>query len=254
MNSPKALRFCLATMAILVGSTSTASATEDGWYYQLSLGVANFSSPLTDAIDAVNAELAADPELEVTGTGFVDDSDSTWTFAIGYRINPYVGLELAYVNLGKQGFGATTDDATDIPWELWQLIVPEATPAEVASLNASAELDGEIRSGGALVSLFGSYPINNFEFSGRLGLFFAKTQLSGDLFLQDNTDPTLIGEFDFDSTKSTMELMAGLGVGYTFFDHLQVRLDYSFFPDVGDEELTLETDVSAITAGVAYRF
>jgi opacity protein-like surface antigen len=169
---------------------------------------------------------------------------------MGYRINQYIGIELAYVNLGVQGFSAT-GDALDVPWEL---IDPSITEDDLVGLDATADLDGEIRSGGALLNVLGTYPINNFEISGRLGLFFAKTKLSGRIFLQDNTDPTLTAEQTFEQTKSTMEFAAGIGAGYTFFDHLQVRLDYSFYADVGDENTTLETDVSTITAGVAYRF
>jgi opacity protein-like surface antigen len=48
--------------------------------------------------------------------------------------------------------------------------------------------------------------------------------------------------------------MGGVGVGYTFFDHLQVRADYAYYMDIGEERKTLETDISTVTVGVAYRF
>jgi opacity protein-like surface antigen len=231
---------CLAALAILVGGTSIASATESGWYYALNYGLSAFSSPLTDAIDKV------DPDAE--GTGFVDDSDASWSFAIGYRVNQYFGFELAFVDLGKQAFGAS-GPASDLPWEL---IAPEVNPDDL--IGFSADFSGDVHSAGAQLAGLGTFPLGNFEFSGRAGILFAKTRLSSRLFIQEDLDPTNFGEGSFEQTASTIEFMAGVGVGYTFFDHLQVRTDFSYYLDVGDEKKTLETDISTVTVGVAYRF
>jgi long-subunit fatty acid transport protein len=48
--------------------------------------------------------------------------------------------------------------------------------------------------------------------------------------------------------------MYGLGAGYTFREHFQVRIDWIAVPNVGDESETGEGNVQLFTAGFRYRF
>jgi hypothetical protein len=243
MQSPGILTRCLAVSTLVMGGISVASATESGWYYGLNFGASNYSNTLTDA--ASQAE--ADDESDGQSFGSVDDSGTTWSFAMGYRINPYIGLEVAYVDLGAQSFRATGD-----PIEALNSLGYDTTGLMEGDLTL--DIDGEIHSSGALIDVFGTFPVSEFEFSARAGIFLAKTKFKSPLTFRTTAEPIETETLAAEKVASTSELMFGLGAGYTFFDHLQIRVDYSFYKKVGEEKTTLETDISTLTAGVAYRF
>jgi hypothetical protein len=242
MKSRLILARSVAAIALTVGGVSVASATDSGWYYSLNYGVFTFSSDLTKAVD--------EADEDTTGTGSVEDTGATWSFAMGYRINKYFGLELAYVDLGKQSF-SSIGDVADLPWEL---LDPTVDPDDLVGLDITAKLDGDIHSTGALVNAFGTLPLGDFELTVRAGAFFAKTKFSNDILFIDNLNPAVTDQLSFKDTASTVEIMGGAGVGYTFFKHLQIRADFSYYRQVGQEDKTLTTDIATATAGVQYRF
>jgi len=55
-------------------------------------------------------------------------------------------------------------------------------------------------------------------------------------------------------SKSEEEFFYGIGGGYTFNETWNVRVEYTIFQDIGDEDLTGESDVDRFVIGVNYMF
>jgi OOP family OmpA-OmpF porin len=173
-------------------------------------------------LGASNFEI--DDELEdvfLDAGGDVDDSDVSVSVVGGYRINRYVGFEMGFVDLG------------------------EATLEYDAGSAARVELT--TTSSGLTGALIGAAPIGDFEFNFKLGVLFAKTE--------SGAESRIFGVTEYESLDAdTEELMYGIGAAYTIADHFVVRLDWTRYADVGDDEETFEGNIDTFTTGFAYRF
>jgi len=129
--------------------------------------------------------------------GRLDDDDTGWKVLTGYRFNRFVSLEGAYVDFGRQSdtfdVGGTSGDFT-------------------------AHLSG------FSPQLIGTIPMGPVELSGKVGVYFIDIDLDADI---DNVD-----ELDFDSNTSEENFMYGVGIGATFFERLNAKLEYEWI-DIG---------------------
>ena len=121
----------------------------------------------------------------------LDDDDTAWQAFIGWRLNPYISLQAAYIDYGRPSDRAT---------------------ASGSSGDYSAELSG------FAPSVIGTLPLGPVELSAKIGYYFYDLELRADI-----DDPT---DLDFDSDDSGEDLMYGVGVGMTFFERLNAKLEY----------------------------
>jgi len=129
--------------------------------------------------------------------GRLDDSDTGWKIFAGYRINQFLSLEGAYVDFGRQS------DTFD---------------------TAGSSGDFTAHLSGFSPQLVGTVPLGPVELSAKVGVYFIDVDLSADI---DNVD-----ELDFDSNTSEEDFMYGVGVGATFFERVNAKLEYEWI-DIG---------------------
>ncbi|HKQ14163.1 MAG TPA: porin family protein [Steroidobacteraceae bacterium] len=120
----------------------------------------------------------------------LDDSDTSWKAFAGWRMNPYFSLELAYVDFGSPSQRTTT--------------------ASGSGGDFSASISG------FEPSILGTIPLGPVELFGKVGYLFYDVDASVDL---DNGP-------GFDSSSSESDFTYGGGVGMTFFQRLNARLEY----------------------------
>lgn len=130
------------------------------------------------------------------------DSDAYKVF-FGWRLNPYLSLEADYIDLGRAdgGFDAS---------------------------GTSGQYNLELSGFGAYA--IGTLPLGIFELSGKLGYYFHDVTLDVDL---DNIGP---GNGDVLGSDDNGEAWSyGVGVGVTFLEHLNAKLEYEVM-DIDDLE------------------
>jgi hypothetical protein len=121
----------------------------------------------------------------------LDNDDNAWKAFVGWRMNPYFALELAYIDFGGpndrfEGEGSSGDFTVDIS--------------------------------GFAPYLIGTIPIGPVELFGKVGYYFYDIDFEVDI-----DDPTFA---DVDGGASDEDLLYGFGVGMTFFERLNARLEY----------------------------
>jgi hypothetical protein len=209
-------------LALTLGWALPTYAAESGAYIGFAYG---------------NSELDLGSSSDPTGFGApitTDESDTGFALSFGYRFSPYIALDGTYYD-----FGAST--------------LRLARPVTVAGIliqNISA--DAEVK--GPALSFVGTIPAGNFELFGKLGVLFAKTELSGQVQGRTTGSPTQLLDASFSESASTTEVAVGLGMGYTFGEHFHVKLEWTQVPDAGDEEDTGEGDASLLALGLQFRF
>jgi len=161
----------------MVCASAQAQGIENDRGFYLGGGVGQFNLKLDD-VDQTDDAIER-----------LDDDDTAWKAFVGYRFNPYIALEAAYVD-----FGGPSDSF------------------ETAGSNGdfTAEISG------FEPSVIGTIPVGPVELFGKIGYLFYDVDASVDL---DNGP-------GFDSSSSEQDLTYGGGVGMTFFGHLNARLEY----------------------------
>lgn len=167
-----------ATLLALTGGWNTAHAENEQGFY-VGGGVGQFNVQIDDIDDT-------DEAIER-----LDDDDTSWKLFAGYRFNPYISLEAAYIDFGR----------------------------------ASDKFEASGRSGDYQVDLsgfapyvIGTLPLGPVELFAKVGYYFYDVDLKVDL---DD-----LGGNVFRSKSSDEDLLYGVGVGMTFIDHLHARLEY----------------------------
>jgi hypothetical protein len=171
----------IATAAVLAltSAWTVAQAQDNDRGFYLGAGVGQFNVQIDDVDDT-------DEAIER-----LDDDDNSWKFFGGYRFNPYLSLELAYIDFG----GA--EDSFD---------------ASGSSGDYSIDLSG------FAPYIIGTLPLGPVELFAKAGYYFYDVDVTADL---DD-----LGGDVFSSNTSEEDFLYGFGVGATFFDHLHARLEY----------------------------
>ncbi|WP_129776344.1 porin family protein [Peristeroidobacter soli] len=165
-----------ATLLALSSGAAYAAPENDSGFY-LGGGVGQFNIEV-EGLDTFDDALRT-----------LDDDDTAWQAFIGWRLNPYISLQAAYVD-----FGRPEDD-----------------------FSSSTGNHGKFRAelSGFAPSIIGTLPLGPVELSAKLGYYIYDLKLSGDI-----DDPEL------NRSDSGEDLMYGVGLGVTFFDHLHAKLEY----------------------------
>jgi len=164
-------------LALACGASAARAENERGFY--AGAGVGQFNVKINDIDDA-------DEAIER-----LDDDDAAWKIFAGYRFNPYIAVEAAYIDFGR-------------PKSRFR--------ASGSSGDFKVSLDG------FAPYLIGSLPLGPVELFAKVGYYYYDVKTSIDV---DN-----LGGNVFRSSKSDQDFLYGAGVGMTFFDHLHARLEY----------------------------
>jgi OOP family OmpA-OmpF porin len=195
-------RSLIALMLVALGGAASVSYAQDnssGFY--VGAGVGQFNVQIDDIDQTDNA-------IER-----LDDDDAAWKAFAGYRINPYIALEAAYIDFGNP-----------------------ATRSEASGSSGDFRLDLQ----GFAPYVIGTIPLGPVELFAKIGYYFYDVDLRADI--DDPLSP------DIDSSKSDEDLLYGGGIGITFLEHLNARLEYERIDsDVLD-------DADAIWLSASWRF
>jgi len=171
------LKVAAAVAALSLATVPAAFADENAGMY-LGGGFGQFNAGIDDF-----------DEVDETIEGW-DESDDTYKLFAGYRVNPFLSFELAYVNLG------------------------EPSGAVVPGFNVDSAVDG------FAPYVIGTIPIGKwFEVYGRLGYYFYDATVGVENELGDRV------EFDEESE----DLVYGAGVGLNLAERLNIRFEYEKF-------------------------
>jgi OOP family OmpA-OmpF porin len=195
-------RSFLALMVLTLGGAAGVSyAAENPSGFYVGAGIGQFNVNIDDIDQTDNA-------IER-----LDDNDASWKAFVGYRINPYIALEAAYIDFGKPN-----------------------TRSSASGSNG----DYRVKVNGFAPYVIGTIPLGPVELFGKIGYYFYDVDLRADF--DDPLKP------DIDSSKSDEDLMYGVGIGATFFDHLNARLEYE---RIDSSRLD---DADALWASASWRF
>lgn len=118
----------------------------------------------------------------------LDDSDTSWKAFVGWRFAPFIAAELDYIDFGNPG---------------------DKFSGNLVSGNANLSLDG------VAPYVIGTIPLGIFEIFGKVGYLFYNVDVEANLNNQR-----------FKTSDSKEDLIYGVGLGLTLFEHLNVRLEY----------------------------
>jgi hypothetical protein len=176
----------LAVAALAAAASAQAQDNESGFY--AGAGIGTFDVEIDDFDDV-------DDTIDR-----YDSDDTAWKAFGGWRMNPYLAFELAYVNLGSP------DDE----------ILPDT--------------DLTIETDGFAPYVVGTYPIGDwFEVFAKAGYYWydIEAQISSPL-----------GSLSEDDSDSTFTWSAGAGLN--IFDRVNIRLEYEQFDfDTSDDAQAL---------------
>jgi len=165
-------------------------------------------------------EATVDIETADFGPGVstsVDDSDTSFKLFGGYSFNPNFALEGGYVDFGEGG-ARYTDGIDSITEEY------EANALYVAAI--------------------GIIPMNQFHVYGKAGI------ARWDLDASVNSTVGLSGS----ASETGTDLMYGIGVGFDVTPRITLRGEVERYSNVGDENVTGESDIDVIGITAAMKF
>lgn len=167
-----------SAMLLALGSGAAyAQSPENDEGFYVGGGVGQFDLEI-DGLDGTDEALTR-----------LDDDDTAWQAFVGYRLNPYIALQAAYVD-----FGAPEDEF-------------ETSTGDHGKFGA--ELSG------FAPSVIGILPLGPVELSATLGFYFYDLEITGDI-----DDP------DVDTDDSGEDVFYGVGIGATFLERLHAKLAY----------------------------
>jgi hypothetical protein len=224
--------FAVALVGSLVSSLSwhTASGAEQGFYvganYGQSKSAADKASYDDFAVFVYDVYGFAPAQRNST----FDDKDYGYGFFGGYRMFANLAFEGGYLDLGEVAY-SDTSSGTDLI---------TGGPGTWSQKLAS-------RTGGLTLSALGILPLSyRSEIYARAGVMFATNELK--IYISDG-----VGNDNPRISKSSTELLAGVGAGFTFAEIYTARLEYQRVFNAGTRD-TGEADIDLISLGVTVTF
>jgi OOP family OmpA-OmpF porin len=147
-----------------------------------------------------------------------DDKDNAFKVFGGFQVNPNVAVEVAYLDLGEASLSGTDT-----------LLGTADLRLGVSGFNIAALLSAPIG--------------ERFKLLGKAGIFL------WDMDIDANS--SLIGPGSL--SESGNAFMFGLG-GAMELDRVGVRLEWERFVDVGEEDVTGQSDVDLVSASIYIKF
>jgi opacity protein-like surface antigen len=173
----------VATAVALMGVAASVSANAaesdnpSGFYVGAGWGQFNLD---VDGLDEAGSAIES----------IVETDSNAWKIFTGYRLNPYLAFEAAYID-----FGSANDRF------------------EASGSDGNYEIDVS----GFAPYVIGTIPLGPVELFGKVGYYFYDIDVNVDL---DAPGP------DVDSSHSDSNFLYGGGLGVTLFERLNVRAEY----------------------------
>lgn len=223
---------CLATV-----QPALSDEIQPGFYLGLGAGESSFDIEGAELDGVVLNALFSQGLLVTSGSSSFEDSDTTLAVFAGYHFNPYIAVEAGYLDLGAAEYRSTG-------------IVNPPGPV----LSAPAAVNVDVESTGFTLAGLGSLPLGNVvNLHGRLGLFFAQTDLSVAVRVASTSGSDT-------ETLDSIGAFFGVGAGFNFGEHWSLSVDWTRYDNVGDEDedddVTTEAgfDIDALSVSAAFRF
>lgn len=161
----------------------------------------------------------ADINCDLDVTCSADDKDTGWKLLFGNQFTKNFGVEFGYVDLGEfKVNGIDTVDGT---------------------------VDTKYAASGFNLAAVGSMPVSNaISLIGKLGLFRWDLDASG--------TSSILGSAS--TSKSGTDLMYGIGASIGMGKNTDVRVEWEVFKDIGDKDVTGESDIDLLSVGLVFRF
>jgi len=138
--------------------------------------------------------------------------DNAWKAFVGWRFAPFIALELAYIDLGSPS---------------------DQFEGGGSSGNYTLDISG------FSPYLIGTIPAGPVELFAKVGYYFYDVDLNVDF---DSPGP------DIGADSSREDFVYGVGLGFTFFEHVHVRAEYEWI------DLQNAGDSDALWLSAAWRF
>jgi len=237
MNNMNQHFWHVAVAAMMVLPSASALADDGmaglkGWYGGASYG---WSKAKDSCDDSMFGEL---PD-NVTYSQSCDDTDHGHKFFVGYQVTPILGVEAAYVDLGKfRQDGSLTQD-----WGEGY--------ASTSRANGAGSVDG------FSLALVGTAPItDNFAVFGKVGAYAWDLDVNGDYRSQTTYLGEPLDEYSvlIYSNEDGTSLLLGLGAKYNFTPNLGIRAEWERYKGIGEHYTTGKSDVDLISLGLFANF
>lgn len=227
------LKRTLLAAVVLGLSTTAVQAYEPTGYVTGSIGQAKADKP--KLAKEIQNDWRADG-----GSSSTDRTDTAYKIAVGLQANPYVALELQYIDLGEasyKGRGSFVD--------LGQTI------------NYNDKLKTETSGFGA--NLVGTYPIEDFNLFAKVGYHYLKTKakLSGNA----SADGTEFLALSSSGSVRKWTPSFGVGASYNITPEFAVVAEYERYKGVADtkanidgERFSMKHDIDFASVGLRYNF
>lgn len=197
---------------IAIGMLSAVSVTHasQGFYVGLNVGQAKY--------DAVIEDFSGLQDGSITSAS-LDDSDTSLSLILGYKINPNFAIEGGYIDLGELTVNATSNGA--------------------GFLYAAGPVTAKVEANGLFFDAKGILPLNEkFSLYGKLGLLMWDEEGT----LSDSTGSISV---DDDGT----DMFFGLGASFNVSEKISLNADFSRYQV--DED---STDVDVLSVGIQFGF
>lgn len=224
--------FLATAMVALAGMMPVAQAAQPGFYIGAMYGQADKQIDVEEFNTYAATVVYPNPVVQLTVesmTATLDTSDNGYGFFGGYRFNTHFAVEGGYVDLGTVSYRANLrGNITGIPTD--------------AVTNVDTETSG------ITVSALGVWPLSyRWEVYGRAGALFSSNNFR--LFYDDVEQNPRRNRF----SESDVDLLAGVGTSFSFFEIYDVRLEYQRIFDAGDKT-TGEGDNDVLSLGITVVF
>lgn len=210
-----------AIFCALALCSGIASAQSSGFYAGASTGQAS--------VDLGN--IASDVAAIATEEGFTNvssgqkDSDTSWKFFMGYKVNQNFAIEGGYVDLGKYTANVSGMDG-----------------------GVKATIDASVKSYAYFVDVVGILPLGgDFSLFGKVGGAYTNTKAEA--------SAAYGGVSASDSIKENKFVpKVGAGAEYNITKSIAVRGEFERYMNVGDSDTTGESNVDVWSVGLKFGF
>ena len=165
----------------------------------------------------------------------IDDEDFGWKLYGGYHLNPYLGVEIGYSDLGAVRVNSNYSYSSNFPSRPPLNVPGTITVDEIT--NAAEKVTGVFFAG------LGSYPLTEkVTISGKLGAYAWTSLLEVNISIHGEltyaampvvpTNTPVVLQFSSLLEDDGISLMFGLGAEYRLNEHITVRGDWERFNDI----------------------
>jgi OOP family OmpA-OmpF porin len=216
----------------LAAITPLAQAAQPGFYIGGLYGQGDKQIDIQEFDLYATTRVFPSPNVQLTVesmTSSLDSRDAGFGFVGGYRFNTHLAVEGGYLELGNVAYRVNaTGNITGIPTD--------------ARLNVDTETSG------LTLSALGVWPLSyRWEVYGRAGVLFSSNEFRA--FYDDIEQSPRRARF----SESDVDMLAGIGASFNFFEIYDLRLEFMRVFDAGHES-TGEADLDLISVGITVVF